>query len=50
MVVYMHGRIVLVGIRQNTMLLRGSRSKQLEVPELENASGYEAVQERNLDV
>ena len=42
--------MVLAIIRHNTMMLRGSRSKYREVPELEDASGYEAVRDRHLDM
>ena len=36
-------------IRHNTRLLRGSRSKYREVLEIEDAVGYEAVREKNLE-
>ena len=41
-------RMGLAIIMSNTMLLPGARSKWREVPELEDAAGYEAVQERHL--
>ena len=37
-------------IRHNKMMIHGSRCKYREVPELEEAAGYEAVQERHLDM
>ena len=46
---YVRGRMELAIIRHNTTLLRGSRSKYREVPEIEYAAGYEAVQEKHLD-
>ena len=49
MVGYVRGRTGLTIIRHNTTLLRGSGSKYREVPEIEDAAGYEAVREKHLD-
>ena len=49
MVGYVRGRMGLAIIRHNTTLLRGSRSKYRELPEIEDAAGYEAVHEKHLD-
>ena len=46
---YVRGRMGLAIIRHNTRLLLGSRSKYREVPEIEDATGYEAVREKHLD-
>ena len=49
MVGYVCGRIGLAIICHNTRLLRGSRSKYWEVRGIEDAAGYEAVNEKHLD-
>ena len=49
MVGYVRGRMGLAIIRHNTTLMRGSRSKYREVPEIEDAAGYKAVREKHLD-
>ena len=49
MVGYVRGRMGLAIIRHNTRLLRGSRSTYREVLETEDAAGYEAVREKNLE-
>ena len=49
MVGYVRGRMGLAIIRHNTQLLRGSQSKYREVLEIEDAAGYEAVREKNLE-
>ena len=49
MVGYVRGRMGLAIIHHNTRLLRGSRSKYREVPEIEDVAGYEAVREKHLD-
>ena len=36
-------------IRSVTMMLCGARSNKRYVPELEDVTGYEGVQERNMD-
>ena len=50
MVGYVRGRMSLAIMRHNTMLMRGSRSKYQEVPEIENVAGYKDVRERHLDM
>ena len=50
MVGYVRGHMCVAIIRHNTTLLHGSLSKYPEVPEIEDAASYEAVQELHFDV
>ena len=49
MVRYVHRRMVFAIIHHNMTLLRGSWSNYREVPEIEDAAGYEAVRDEHLD-
>ena len=49
MVGYVRECMGIAIIFHNATLFRGSRSKYREVPEIEDAAGYEVVREKNLN-
>ena len=46
---YVRGRMSMLIIRSNLMILCGARSKKWFIPELEDVAAYDAVRERNPD-